>query len=308
MAQLLKVQDYISRYEKDVYHYTSQFNHLKKHNWKKAKQLFEDGLLHEPPVQEEIKAQRSFLQKAKERFTRKKETCEVEEAFSSDSVGNQELLRFTTLPQTAEDLKILFLENVFDLQMKWATSTLFEFSQADRKYYHDEALRYFIQRFPDTCLVMYKPVFMINKAPVEGDIVIVTPTETLCICLIETYKSAVFQYSKENFWTELRGRDQKKILNPLIGLNRTEQIVRSIYRTHDIEHNVKKILLSRNGYIDYAAEPYQVEFVDARKYEEWFYELRKSKAPLKFKQMKAAQVLLEHSQSIYFDREFEAGE
>ena len=155
---------------------------------------------------------------------------------------------------------------------------------------------------------MYKPVFMINKAPVEGDIVIVTPTETLCICLIETYKSAVFQYSKENFWTELRGRDQKKILNPLIGLNRTEQIVRSIYRTHDIEHNVKKILLSRNGYIDYAAEPYQVEFVDARKYEEWFYELRKSKAPLKFKQMKAAQVLLEHSQSIYFDREFEAGE
>jgi len=150
VAQLLKVQDYISRYEKDVYHYTSQFNHLKKHNWKKAKQLFEEGLLHEPPVQEETKAQRSFLQKAKERFTRKKETCEVEEAFSSDSVENQELLRFTTLPQTAEDLKILFLENVFDLQMKWATSTLFEFSQADRKYYHDEALRYFIQRFPDT--------------------------------------------------------------------------------------------------------------------------------------------------------------
>lgn len=106
----------------------------------------------------------------------------------------------------------------------------------------------------------------------------------------------------------VKRKRSKKILNPLIGLNRMEQIVRSIYRTHDIEHSVKKILLSRNGYIDYAAEPYQVEFVDARKYEEWFYELRKSKAPLKFKQMKAAQVLLEHSQSIYFDREFEAGE
>lgn len=81
VARLLKVKDYISRYEKDVYHYTSQFNQLKKHNWRKAKQLFEEGLLHEPPVQEEPKAQRSFLQKAKERFTRKKKRLKWKRRF-----------------------------------------------------------------------------------------------------------------------------------------------------------------------------------------------------------------------------------
>ncbi len=41
MAQLVKLQDYISRYEKDIYHYPAQYIRLKNENWKKLLQTWE---------------------------------------------------------------------------------------------------------------------------------------------------------------------------------------------------------------------------------------------------------------------------
>lgn len=43
MAQLIKIQDYLSRYERDLYHYSSQFTRVKQHNWEKAKDYFYNG-------------------------------------------------------------------------------------------------------------------------------------------------------------------------------------------------------------------------------------------------------------------------
>ncbi|ARI76757.1 hypothetical protein [Halobacillus mangrovi] len=47
MAQLIKLQDYISRYETSIYQYPSQFIRLKRENWSKFQHLFEQGLLEE---------------------------------------------------------------------------------------------------------------------------------------------------------------------------------------------------------------------------------------------------------------------
>lgn len=37
MAQIIKIQDYISRYEQDPHHYINQFNRLKKQRWDELK-------------------------------------------------------------------------------------------------------------------------------------------------------------------------------------------------------------------------------------------------------------------------------
>ena len=45
MAQLIKIQDYISRYEQDIYRYPSQFAKLKKQQWDKLQAAYHAGEL-----------------------------------------------------------------------------------------------------------------------------------------------------------------------------------------------------------------------------------------------------------------------
>ncbi|AQX53453.1 NERD domain-containing protein [Priestia flexa] len=311
MAQLIKIQDYLSRYERDLYHYSSQFTRVKQHNWEKAKDYFYNG---EEEVQlddidESPTSEPSLFRKVKS-FFKKDEVAEIDKEYmeveiekeAEENFDAENLTAFVTEPKSLQDLKVLFLENVFQMQMRWATSTLFELSNADKRYFYDEKLQYFLKSFPDTFLLMYKPVFLVKKAPVEAEVILITPTETICIAMVEGKNGSVFQYSKENFWTELIGKDKKKVLNPVLGLNRTEQLVKSLYQSHNIDRPIRKILLSRNGFFDSPTEPYQIDFIDKRNYEEWFYNLRRLSAPLKFNQLQAAEALLKHSQSIYFDR------
>ncbi|WP_241475068.1 NERD domain-containing protein [Priestia flexa] len=311
MAQLIKIQDYLSRYERDLYNYSSQFTRVKQHNWEKAKDYFYNG---EEEVQlddidESPTSEPSLFRKVKS-FFKKDEVAEIDKEYmeveiekeAEENFDAENLTAFVTEPKSLQDLKVLFLENVFQMQMRWATSTLFELSNADKRYFYDEKLQYFLKSFPDTFLLMYKPVFLVKKAPVEAEVILITPTETICIAMVEGKNGSVFQYSKENFWTELIGKDKKKVLNPVLGLNRTEQLVKSLYQSHNIDRPIRKILLSRNGFFDSPTEPYQIDFIDKRNYEEWFYNLRRLSAPLKFNQLQAAEALLKHSQSIYFDR------
>ncbi|QCS51656.1 NERD domain-containing protein [Priestia flexa] len=311
MAQLIKIQDYLSRYERDLYHYSSQFTRVKQHNWEKAKDYFYNGEeeIQLDDIDESPTSEPSLFRKVKSFFKKDevaetdKEYMEVEiEKEAEENFDAENLTAFVTEPKSLQDLKVLFLENVFQMQMRWATSTLFELSNADKRYFYDEKLQYFLKSFPDTFLLMYKPVFLVKKAPVEAEVILITPTETICIAMVEGKNGSVFQYSKENFWTELIGKDKKKVLNPVLGLNRTEQLVKSLYQSHNIDRPIRKILLSRNGFFDSPTEPYQIDFIDKRNYEEWFYNLRRLSAPLKFNQLQAAEALLKHSQSIYFDR------
>jgi hypothetical protein len=43
MAQLIKLQDYVSRYEQDPYQYPARFIQLKKKNWNNVRASFEKG-------------------------------------------------------------------------------------------------------------------------------------------------------------------------------------------------------------------------------------------------------------------------
>ena len=311
MAQLIKLQDYISRYEQDIYHYPAQYIRLKKKNWQGVKSAFENGQLlqefglNEPAFMEEKPSseRKPFLQRMKGllRKGRSKEDSFEEEKFDEFLPSSEEETfqnAFTTEPKTIDDLKVLFLDNLFDFQLKWATSTLWEQSSLNRQFYYDDTLKYFLQRFPDTYLVLYKPVFLVKKAPVEADIILVSPTETWCISILEGKDGSVFQYSKERFWNELIGQSNRKILNPIIGLNRMEQIVRQVYDKNGLDFPIHKVVLNRQGFIDCPSPPYSVQMVDKRNYSQWFTQLRQLSSPLKHGQLKAAQVLLANSQTI----------
>lgn len=306
MAQLIKLQDYVSRYEQNIVLYPSRFVRLKKQKWLGLKRAFEtkDRSLFYPesPIEEDwIVDKPSFLIRFKKSIWQQNNFEEVELENESEILKTEEDdLSFEydakqySRPQTVEELKQQFLNQLFEFQLKWASSTLTEKSNVKKTLYYDELLKYYLQRFPDTFLVLYQPLFQLKNAPVELDTIMITPTDVWCIHVLEAENSAVYVGSNDKFWVKKKGDKEQKILSPVISINRTEKIVKSILDKYDITLPVQKVILTRNGYIDFPSVPYDLKIVEKRNYEEWFQKMRSHHSPIKAIQLKAAESLLQY--------------
>ncbi|MGM9927117.1 MAG: NERD domain-containing protein [Bacillus sp. (in: firmicutes)] len=298
MGQLLKLQDYVSRYEQDVYRYPTQYVRLKKQKWSNLHQLFVEGKLYELYVDEQeeswIPEKVTLFDKLK-KVMRKKE----EEETVQHEPQKQEELRFTfqVIPKTEEELKQAFLNQLFLFQMKWATSTIRERSFVDYSYYDDERLKFLLQRFPDTFLAMYQPVFQWKKAPVEAETIILTPTAAWCVSFLEEEEETVYVGNREKFWTMRHHKHgESKVLNPHIALQRTEWLMKQIFSLYDVELPIKKAIISRNGYID-SIGAFDLYILDKKTFPQWHQSMRNLSSPLKHQQLKAAEALLDYSQT-----------
>jgi hypothetical protein len=305
LAQLIKLYDYISRYELDAYRYPSQFIRLKRQQWDKVLSAWENNAFHSlmkagqapSEKQESSQVKKNLFKKFRNKISHKEivEASVIQPLINEAVLADEELqFQFTTIPKTVDDLKHLFLDYIFRFQVRWASSTLREKSTVDKAVYRDRLLRYFIQRLPDHYLLLYRPVFQLKNAPVELDLLLIGTTEIYCITLVEEQDETVFTGSKERFWIARKGDHKRKLLNPLISLNRTGTVVQKLISAGNVDLPVKKLMISRNGYIDYPFAPYDITILDKRNYDDWFQRLRTSSAPLKHIQLKAAQVLLSH--------------
>lgn len=321
MAQLIKLQDYISRYEIDLARYPTQFIRLKQNQWERIKYQWQTGETIErwEHIEEEVQEEKkkSLFQKL---FPFKKDVPEEEQediekvtisnewAVEGDSHQEED----TTLnfepnlvytPKTLEELKKMFIDQFFHFQMKWASSTLREKSYVDPKFMRDTLLRSMLLTLPDNYLVFYYPILRVKKAPIELDIIIMTPTECLCITVLEQESQAVYIANSERFWLKKDGKNEKKVLSPLIQLNRMEKVVEQIFHQNNIELPIRKVLLTRNGYIDYPGTMYGISFVDKRKFPEWMEQLKHSVSPMKHMQIRGAQAILNTVQTTSFHRD-----
>lgn len=316
MAQLVKMLDYVSRYEQDLSRYPTQYIRLKKYQWERMKAQWENGA--------DLSQWTQSLEEVEERedkgwfsplfrFFGQRKTVVEEEIDAEDMEMDEEIdLGFQPHiiynPTTLEQLRKLYIDQLFQFQIKWASSTLMDRSRVDPRLMRDSLLRSFAQQLPDNYLLFYYPVLLLKKAPIELDILIVTPTECMCITVLEEEDVAAFIGGGERFWMKKSGEDERKLLNPLIALNRMEKIVSGLFKAADIDFPVKKYLLSRNGYIDYPGTSFDVKMIDRRSYREWFTALQKSMVPMKFQQFKAAQVILNVGQTTSISRLFEVNE
>ncbi len=306
MGQLIKLQDYVSRYEQDIFSYPTRFVRLKKQQWEKTQQSWEqatssEATLEEPSLPDWYEEEKEpFFNKIKGFLRRgKQENDPVEEELPDEHEPSS--LSFspsiTYYPNSLEELKHHFLDQLFSFQMKWASTTLTEKSFVNNSFYFDNRLKYFLQRFPDTYLVLYNPIFLLKKAPVEVEPILITPTDVWCISFLEKEDMAVFVGSNERFWLKRNQQQEEKVLNPLLALNRTEKIVKRILKMYEIDLPIRKIVLTRNGYLDYPSAPYDTTFIERRKNDKWFQQMRGNRSPLKLVQLKAAQALLQYCQT-----------
>ncbi|OCA92209.1 NERD domain-containing protein [Pseudobacillus wudalianchiensis] len=295
MAQLIKLQDYISRYETDVFHYPAQFARLKKQQWESMRQFWErnrwkeelDTLTIEEPAEESEEPGMVYKLKSFFRFGKDEEAATVEE--------EQSLFETIQVSSAAnlEELKHQFLEQLFTFQVKWASSTVREKSYIDPRYFHDERLRFFLQRLPDSFLLLYEPVLQLKKAPMELDVILLAPTEAWCLTFLEEEEQAVYVGSTEHFWLKRSGKEEGRVLSPMLAMSRMEAVVKNLFQLQELDFPIKKAIVSRNGFIDYPGAPYGLDIIDNRTFPDWFNRMRSMPSPLKNIQLKAAKSILD---------------
>ncbi|MGY0694746.1 NERD domain-containing protein [Virgibacillus sp. FSP13] len=284
MAQLIKLEDYVSRYGWNVFRYPSQYIRLKQENWNKLNGLWDD--------------QNETLEQDKQDTNSTKHTSTISKwkAFFKREVIEEEPVHEEALPKTEHELKQYFLDKLYPIQLKWASSTVTELSFMEKSYYHDATLKYFLQRFPDTYLLMYYPTFRLKNAPIDGEVIFISPIGIEIIYLLED-KADLIMVTDERTWIMETNHTQSKILSPIVALKRTEQIIKSILSKNDIDFPVKKVVLSRTNHIIGESESYHTNIIGKQGYEKWFEEKRKLKSPLKNRQLKVADALLKHCQT-----------
>ncbi|MGE7688270.1 nuclease-related domain-containing protein [Lysinibacillus sp. NPDC097214] len=323
MAQLVKLQDYISRYQIDLARYPTQFVRLKQSQWERVKRQWELGEeISEWQHNDDDSENDSF--EGKERFSlfkkifagrQKEENEDIEQieitnelVSDEDSIPDEETTltfepKIVYAPQSVHELKRMFIDQFFHFQMKWASSTLREKSYVDPRFMRDPLLRNLLQKLPDNYLLFYYPILQIRKAPIELDVVLMSPTECICITVLEAENQAVYVGGSERFWIKKVGTKNSKVLNPMISLNRMESVLTQLFKQDNINVPIRKVILTQNGYFDYPGAPYGIQFVDRRNYGEWMEHLRKVSSPMKHMQIRASQTILSNVQTTSFNRD-----
>ncbi|HZG13070.1 MAG TPA: nuclease-related domain-containing protein [Kurthia gibsonii] len=320
MAQLIKLQDYISRYQVDATRYPTQYIRMKQAKWERMKKEWETKPLFEETWEEEEEVlweddestPKKFFKKLNP-FKKRKQDFEYddyeEEIFEKPKQEEEEDIGFAFepnllyRPQTIQDLRRMYLDQLFGFQLNWASTTMREKSNIDPRYQRDVFLKELLQQLPDTFFVLYEPILLVKKAPVELGILILTPTDCYCIQVIDAEERATFSgINTDRFWVKRIGERTKNIVNPLIGLNRMKSLLKPFFEHHGLHLGIKKVVLSRRGYIDYPGSSYGVQFIDRRHYDQWFEQLKNHRSPMKHTQFRAAQLLLDHMQTTSFMR------
>jgi len=310
LAQLIKLQDYISRYQVDAKRYPTQYIRLKKSKWDRLKEDWENPVEFEEQWEDDeliINERKTLFQKLNP-FKRKEKELEFEIEEMEEEVQDEDPQsdfhpQLLYRPKTVEELRRMYMDQLFSFQLSWASTTMREKSNIDSKYYRSALLKELLTKLPDTFFVMYEPIFLIKKAPVEMGVVIITPTECYCIQNIEAEERATFTgINSDRFWEKRIGDQMSRVVNPMISLNRMEMIIKGLFEQNDVAMKIQKVVLSRNGYIDYPGSSYGVEFIDRRQYDRWMDQLKNHHSPMKHMQFKVTETFLNNVQTTSFMR------
>lgn len=306
MAHLIKLEDYISRYQFDLHRYPSQFSRMKKERWYYVKSEWEqlqfdsvhhtEDQGHDSVIEEERGLFAQTFQRMK-KWTRRQQ--DQDQAEMMEHVESDAHIRGMTL----EQVKQSFLEELFLSQLRWASSSLLEESTLHPRYKRDQWLRFFAQEIPDNYFLMYKPIFFIKKAPIELDLILISPTEILCVTMIEGQEHSVFEASSDRFWTEYIDKTRKKRISPLLSLSRMTRVIGGILEEAGVSFPIRKVVLCPNSMIDNKIQGVKVDLIDRRTFDSWHSRLKKHPSPLKHQQMKVTSLLLECCHTVAYQLE-----
>nr|WP_240795465.1 nuclease-related domain-containing protein [Aquibacillus halophilus] len=164
----------------------------------------------------------------------------------------------------------------------------------DKEFHSDYTLKYFLQRFPDTYLLLYNPIFNLKNTTLETDLILISPLGIEIIRLVEYQSSITIVAGDDRTWFLEENNIRSRIISPMISLKRTEKVVKSILSKYEINFPIKKTILSRNNLIEYNTEPFNTQYIGSDQHEKWLTDKRNFVSPLKHLQLKVCDCLLKH--------------
>ncbi|WP_444684037.1 hypothetical protein [Alkalicoccus luteus] len=282
MAQLVKLADYVSRYEIDIYRYPSRYVRLKKERWQRIKADWEatrrEG---EGPLFQHYE-EKGTWKKARMLLAKnwKKKTQE-----EMDLPSNWELRH-----QSVDALREQFVKELLSFQLNWASSTVSEISAIAPVHRNDPLLNWFLTSFPDTFFLFYEPVLMAGQAPVECDTLLLTPNELWVLHVLPGDGTTIYSSQGTRYWEKREGESRETLLHPSVSIRRTVTVLQQILQGSGIK--LKTAVLCPDGYID-TGKNNRLEFYDKRSMSLFQNSLRKMTTPIKADQLKAAEQLLD---------------
>ncbi|PSL44526.1 nuclease-like protein [Salsuginibacillus halophilus] len=296
MAQLIKLQDYVSRYEIDVYHYPSRFIRLKAERWRQLEQTWHRA--NHANLGEE--GQESWFPEQSGGIIRG--TWDRLRQFYSRSSPKEEVTETLPLNQQFKDMSYetlieTYRQDLFHSQLKWASSSMREVSEVDVKYRFDPLLFEWLWKLPDNYFLLYYPTLQTARTAVDMDIILISPVEVYAIVVLAGGEGSVYEGGSGRFWTERRKDEQKKRVSPLLSLNRMETVVQDLLDKTGVQMPVKRIVVAPNSYVDAGPLGASASVVDERNYQAWLEKMKRQPSPVKSVQLKTAKLLLEHAET-----------
>src|SRR5699024_719201 len=114
--------------------------------------------------------------------------------------------------------------------------------------------------------MMFYPVFNIRKAPVDAEIIFISPVGIDIISLLEFDNHITVMAGDDRTWAFHDGKQNSNIISPLISLKRTEQIIKSILQANNITYPIKKNVISRTNNIVFTTQPYNTSIIGMFQY------------------------------------------
>ncbi|QQK77370.1 NERD domain-containing protein [Salicibibacter cibarius] len=292
MAHLVKLEDYISRYEGDIHQYPSQFIRLKRERWKRLHRLWAKANQRLGPIGEEdwfAEENNTVLQQAMRKLggIHKKQSKEPVKTNTGLDAEYEHLIG-----KSRASLHDFFYYELLQSQLRWASTSSSEVSVVDSKYRYDSRLREILRLLPDNYMIFYYPIFKIQQADIQLDVLLLSPSELYCVTYVEAPANTLFEMSSRRFWREFRLKAEYKRLNPLLSVKRMEDVVRSIFQHNTVDFAVKKAVLLPDALVDDIEFAGNVDMVDHRHYKQWMDKISKHVSPMKKEQFHAAEALL----------------
>ncbi len=229
MSQLVKLQDYVSRYEHNLYHYQSLFTRIKENRWK---------------------------------------------AFKQNNIN-----------QDQNAMHKEFRNKLFTHQINWATTTVKEISNWDKRYFQDRTLQFLIQEIPDNYLLFYEPVLQVKNAGIELDVILASPTDVWLIVWMDG--EGIWQeQDNKRFWKNVHSDQKETIISPIIRLDRMNAMVKEYWEPYQNQLSIKPCIVAPHAFIDFSNDWRKITYIDKRNFKEWHTQLQQNPAPIKSQQLK----------------------
>lgn len=281
MAQLLKIEDCVSRYEQDVYRYTGQYIRLKSDRWKRVKANWEN---------EKLSAQVEQPPSSEDEPTNKKWWQRKDDNSEKDAMDTYDRPR---TPITLPALKKNFKDELLEFQLKWASSTIRERSRVGKEILSDPFLRYLLMDLPDNYLVLYKPIIQMKKAEAQLDVLLIGPDTIHAIVLLDARKGDVVHPSQGRFWELERKGEMLKTISPIASIQRMNYFIESVIDTKETEMKISYTILAQQSFINRGSIPPYIQVIDQTSYDQWAQAIKRQPSPIKAKQLKAAKQIME---------------